>query len=335
MRVSFCTGIRTLPSDPAPLPLLYRDFLELGELAEELGFYRVWLSEHHFAEDDWNPSPLLVLSALATRTKRVRIGTYVTLIAMHNPLRMAEDTATLDILCDGRFDLGFGAGGSALEYETFGIDPKESFARAYEALDVVRKCWLEEEFSHAGKYYTFNNVRLRPKPVQRPIPIYAAAMGPQSQAKSAERGYHLVSALHSPTWRNFEGLLAENGRRREDADIVSGPIFCHISDNKEKAWDECEVGMQWALDFYARRGQPMEVPPVGEFRNQGTAYRQPIPVGAPEDVMKVLRTYKDEPMDEICLQFGFPGMPQSQAKRAMERFAKECMPEISTWGRQP
>lgn len=331
MRVSFCSGIRTLPSDPAPLPQLYREFLELGELAEELGFHRVWLSEHHFAEDDWNPSPLLVLSALATRTQRIRLGTYVTLVAMHHPLRMAEDAATVDILSNGRFDLGFGAGGASIEYETFGINPKESFGRAYEALEIIARCWTEEEFSHAGKYYTFNDVRMRPKPVQRPIPIYSAAMGPQSQARSAERGYHLVSALHSPTWRNYEGLLVEKGRKRQDIEIVSGPLFIHLADSKAQAWDECEAGMHWSIEFYNRRGDEMPLPPLGEFRKLGMAYGQPIPVGTPDEVMKNLRPLKDQPLDELCFQFGFAGMPHDAAKKAMRMFAKECLPEISSW----
>lgn len=332
MRVSFATGIRTLPYDPEPIVDQYRKFLELGRLAEDLGFHRVWLSEHHFAEDDWNPSALIALGALATHTSRIRLGTYVTLIAMHHPIRLAEDTATVDILSDGRFDFAFGAGGQPLEYQTFGIDPKESFGRAYEALEVLEKCWTEEVFSHDGKYFHFDEVRMRPKPVQSRIPIYAAAMGPQSQRRSAQRGYHLASALHSPTWRDYEGLTLAQGRSQESLDVVSGPIFLHLADTRDQAWDECEVGVQWCLDFYARRGQPMDVPPVGEFRKRGLAYGQPIPVGSVDDVLETLSPLEDQPLDELCFQFDFPGMPHEQAVRSMQTFAREVKPVIESWG---
>jgi alkanesulfonate monooxygenase SsuD/methylene tetrahydromethanopterin reductase-like flavin-dependent oxidoreductase (luciferase family) len=336
MRVAYTTGIRTLPSrpelpsPPESLPQLYNNFLELGVMAEELGFDRVWLSEHHFAEDDWDPSPLLVLSALSQRTKRVRLGTFVTLIAMHNPLRLAEDCATLDILSNGRFDFGYGAGGMAFEYNIFGIDPKESFGRAYESLDILTRCWTEEEFSHHGKYFKFDNVRLRPKPVNRPIPIYSGGTGLQSVRKAAERGYGMVTALHLPGWEGYEGIATAAGKK---VDIVSGPTFIHIADSKQQAWDECEVGMQWCLEFYKRRGLDMPVPPVGEFRKVGKFYGVPAPVGTPQDVLETLSPHKDAPCDEIVFQFGFPGMPHEYAKRAMRVFAKECLPEIKSWGR--
>ena len=335
MKVAYTTGIRTLPSAPTPLPPLYQNFLELGEMAEDLDFDRVWLSEHHFAEDNWNCSPLLVLSALTERVKRVRLGTYVTLAAMHNPLRLAEDCATLDILSNGRFDFGFGAGGSAYEYEIFGVDPKESFGRAYETLEIMSRCWTEDEFSHHGKYFNYDHVKMTPKPVQRPIPIYSAAGGPQSMQKSAERGYGIVSAGNGPRWMEYEGLWVEAGHRREDIDVVSGPILIHIADSKERAWDECEVGMQWCIDFYARRPHATMPPPapVGEFRKVGKAYGQDVPVGSPQDILEALSRYKDAPIDELVFQFGFPGMPHEYAKRAMQTFAKECLPEIRTWGR--
>lgn len=338
MRCSYTTAIRTLPHRPAPLPQVYQEFLELGVLAEDLGFHRVWLSEHHFAEDDWGPSPLLTLSALAARTRRIQLGTFVTLVAMHNPLRLAEDCATLDILSNGRFSFGFGAGGSEMELRTFGIDPKESVGRSYEALEIMTRCWTEDEFSHHGKYFDFENVRMRPKPVRRPIPIHAAALGPQSLAKSAQRGYNIVSALHSPLWTTYETLLRENGRDPLTVEINSGPLFIHVAESKEKAWDEAEEGMQWSLQFYelhgAQRGaQTAKTPPVGEFRKVGLAYGQPIPIGTPEDVLNALAPLKHAPLDELALGFGYPGMPHEAAKRAMEMFAKECMPEIRSWGR--
>src|SRR5215831_16722645 len=102
MRLVVTMGIRQLPSKPRPLQELYRDHLEEAVLAEELGFENVWASEHHFSPDAWNPSPITFLAAVAARTERVRVGTYVLLLPFHNPLRVAEDIAVLDNISGGR-----------------------------------------------------------------------------------------------------------------------------------------------------------------------------------------------------------------------------------------
>jgi alkanesulfonate monooxygenase SsuD/methylene tetrahydromethanopterin reductase-like flavin-dependent oxidoreductase (luciferase family) len=112
MKIVFTCGIRTLPGRPYPLPDLYRDHLEEAVLAEELGFDCVWVSEHHFSPDCWNPAPFAFLGAIAARTERVRIGTYVLLLPLHNPVRVAEDVAVLDNISRGRVDLGVGVGSS-------------------------------------------------------------------------------------------------------------------------------------------------------------------------------------------------------------------------------
>src|ERR1700745_4419146 len=105
MRLVVAMGIRNFPSDPWPLQDFYREHLEESVLAEELGFDNVWASEHHFAEDAWNPSPITFLAAVAARTGRVRIATYVLLLPLHNPVRVAEDIAVLDNISCGRVHL--------------------------------------------------------------------------------------------------------------------------------------------------------------------------------------------------------------------------------------
>ena len=110
MKIVHTSGIRTLPDSAYPLAELYRDHLGEAVLAEELGFDCVWVSEHHFSPDCWNPSPFTFLAAVAAGTERVRLGTYVLLLPLHNPLRVAEDVAVLDNISGGRVDLGVGVG---------------------------------------------------------------------------------------------------------------------------------------------------------------------------------------------------------------------------------
>lgn len=338
MEIGLAAGIRNLPGKEQPLHGAYRDFLDQAVLAEELGFAHVWLSEHHFAEDDWNTRPLVVLAAAADRTQRIRLGTYVLLLALHDPLAIAEEAVTVDILSNGRLDLAIGAGPMQQECDVFGVEKSETFARTYEALGFMRRCFTEDEVTHEGKYYTYRNVRLRPRPVQRPHPpIWMAAMGPQSIARSAKEGYHLASALHSPVWKTYPGELEKNGRRREDHRIVSGPLCVHVADTREQAWDEAEEALHWGVEFYRRRGVPMPNPPVGEMRRTPNAgiYGVPFAVGTPDDVLQALSIYRDEPLDQLALQFQAPGMKSEHVMRSMRSFARHVMPEIARWGRTP
>jgi len=335
MEIGLAAGIRNLPGRAQSLPQLYREFIDEAVLAEELGFSHVWLSEHHFAEDNWNCRALTVLAAVATHTRRVRLGTYVLLLALHDPLAVAEEIATVDILANGRLDLGIGAGPMAQECAVFGVEKTEAYARTYEALALMQRLYAEDEVTHQGKYYQYANVRLRPKPVQRPHPpIWMAAMGPQSIERAAERGYHLASALHSPLWKTYPAMLEKYGRKRADQQIVSGPLLVHIAPTREQAWDEAEEGMHWCVEFYRRRGVNMPLPPVGELRRTPNAgiYGVPFAIGTPEDVLRGLSIYKNEPLDQIALQFRAPGMTFEVVERSMRSFARDLMPEMRRWG---
>ena len=335
MEVGIAAGIRNLPGKEQPLARTYQEFIDTAVLADELGYSHFWMSEHHFAEDDWNSRPLTILAAMAARTQRIRLGTYVLLLALHDPLAVAAEAAAVDVLSNGRLDLALGAGPMQQECDVLGVPKNEPFARTYEALAFMQRLYTEDTVTHEGKYYQYRNVRLRPKPVQQPHPpIWMAAMGPQSIDKAAQRGYHLASALHSPLWKTYPDLLAKHGRKRSDQKIVSGPVCLHIAPTREQAWEECEEPLWWGVEFYRRRGVNMPLPPVGELRRTPNAgiYGVPFAVGTAEDVLAALSIYKNEPLDQLALQFHAPGMNVEHVKRSMRVFARELMPEIRKWG---
>ncbi|MFM2288791.1 MAG: hypothetical protein RL684_1934 [Pseudomonadota bacterium] len=335
MQVSLAGAIRNLPSRPRPLTDLYSEFLAISSLAEELGFRSVWLSEHHLAEDNWNSCPMTVLAAIAARTTRIRLGTYVLLLALHHPLRVAEEIGTLDILSNGRFDLAIGAGPMHVECKAFGVDPKETFGRTYEALALIKRLFTEERVTHHGKYYHFDDVCVTTHPVQKPMPpVYTTPLfGPQSWQKSAERGYNVASALHSPMWLGYAKMLEQHGHKRSDVRIISGPVFVHIADSRSQAWDEAEEAMHWAVDFYKKRGLPFPVAPLGEFRKpeHAIAYGLPIAAGTSKEVLEILSQWKDLPMDEMSIQFNHPGLALPIVERSMRSFARDIMPEMLRW----
>jgi alkanesulfonate monooxygenase SsuD/methylene tetrahydromethanopterin reductase-like flavin-dependent oxidoreductase (luciferase family) len=159
-----------------------REMLELAEAAEGCGLDGVWLGEIHF-----NPArsvlaaPIAVASFIAARTRRLRVGTAVQVLPLGNPLRIAEEVATLDHLSEGRFDFGIGRSGAARTYDVLGIPYGESQARFVEALEIIRKAWTEDTFSYEGEFYRFQNATVVPRPYQRPHPpIRMAANTPET-----------------------------------------------------------------------------------------------------------------------------------------------------------
>jgi len=335
MHVGLAMTARQLPSAPRPLVDIYREQIEQAVLGEELGFYSYRLAEHHFAEDQHNPSQFPLLAAVAARTESLRLGPYVLLLALHNPIRVAEDIASVDILSGGRLDVVIGAGPMPNECAIFGIDRGAAFNRTYEALDVIAACFEQEEFSHHGTHFDFDAVRMTTKPVQQPgPPVYMAALGPQSLKRAGSRGYNLGSVLHTPMVGIYEQAQAAAGRTRADYKLMSGPIAVHLAPTREQAWDECEAGLHWWIEFYRRRGLDMPHPPLGELRKTPGAgiFGMPFGVGTPEDVMAVIGAHKDADIDELVIQFNHPGMTGEQINASMRLFAKELLPEIAGWG---
>ena len=154
------------------LPDLYRDTLDQIVLAEQLGYDDIWLSEHHFIDDGYLPSLLPFAAAVAARTTRVTIGTNIVLMPFHHPIRLAEDCAVVDNLSDGRFLFGPAVGYRLEEFAGFGVERRYRGSITEEAVEVMVKCWTEEEFSYHGQHFDFDNIRCTPKPVQKPhIPI--------------------------------------------------------------------------------------------------------------------------------------------------------------------
>ena len=169
--------------------------VEQAAYGEELGFDSVWLAEHHFHSfGGFLSSPPVIGAAIAQRTKKIHIGTAVSLLPYHNPLRVAEDYATLDCLSGGRLEFGIGHGFIKYESLTFGTPLEELRDRFKENLEVILKAWSEPNFSYKGRSFNYENVELLPRPVQQPHPTIW--MGATSTAESFEfagrSGFHLM-----------------------------------------------------------------------------------------------------------------------------------------------
>ena len=173
----------------------YAEMFDLIALAESLGFDVAWLAEIHFGGAfSLLSAPLMAVPAIAQRTRRIRIGTAVTLLPLHHPLSCAEHAATADLLSGGRLEFGVGRGSIPTQFHGFRIPVAENRARFDEALDIIRLAWTRDRFSYRGAFYEIENLAVVPKPLQRPHPpIRVAVHSAESFAHIGDLGLPIYS----------------------------------------------------------------------------------------------------------------------------------------------
>jgi alkanesulfonate monooxygenase SsuD/methylene tetrahydromethanopterin reductase-like flavin-dependent oxidoreductase (luciferase family) len=172
----------------------YHHFINYVIEAERLGFSSVFLVEHHFTGFGQVSASLNLLSYLAARTERIRLGTAVVVLPWHNPVLVAEEAATLDLLSNGRLDFGVGKGYRPYEFSGFCIPQDEATARFDEAIDVIRRAWTSKgRFSYSGTRWHYDNIVVEPAPIQQPHPpFWLGAGSAESIRRAAREGYNLL-----------------------------------------------------------------------------------------------------------------------------------------------
>ena len=174
-----------------PTDRLYREIPDQIAWGENNGFDDVWLSEHHFIDDGYLPSILPVSATIAARTERIRIASGVLLMPFHNPIRLAEDIATVDVISGSRFELRVGIGFKPEEFAGFGVSSKQRGARTDQSLEILRRALGGETVTFKSEFFDFQNVRVTPEPIQKPYPPIWLGGFTAAAARS-------VSAMASP-----------------------------------------------------------------------------------------------------------------------------------------
>ena len=232
-------------------------FAQVDE-AERLGLDAMWLAELHFApERSVLAAPMLLAAAIATRTKRMKIGTAVQVLPLCHPLRLAEEAATVDQLSNGRLIFGVGRSGFAHTYATYGVDYGESRERFSETLAIVKRAFTEERFSYEGRFHTFRNVCLVPKPLQKPYPEFRiAATSYDTYPVIGGQGYPILIAVRQGTMDELGPHIAAyrkawkaNDRPGEPRVYLRVPIY--VGENREAARAEPEHSI---MTFYRELG---------------------------------------------------------------------------------
>lgn len=333
MKVGLANAVRIHPDDPYEAEKVYADYVEDCLLAEELGYDFAWFGEHHFTPCRWTPSPIVVATAVAAQTKTLRVGTQVLCLPFHDPLRVAEDVAVADLLSGGRFDFGIGVGSQYEEFRTWGVPPKERFGRTWESIDLIERCWREDgTFSHHGKYYDFPDISFTTKPLQDPMPVWVGAVGPQSIAKTAKRGFHLMAF----NGYQYDAELTKAGRNPSEF-YVAPMNQISMAETTEEAWADARRGFHYFANFYQLRRDLEGVLPDRKYEATEEMLRErkagpwnPIH-GNPDDVRPHIEAIvRGDAGRATHLPLGFrhAGMTTKATHRSMRMFAEEFLPML-------
>jgi alkanesulfonate monooxygenase SsuD/methylene tetrahydromethanopterin reductase-like flavin-dependent oxidoreductase (luciferase family) len=196
IKFGYMVDFRNPPGSRIGFAELYAVMFRQIEFAEQAGFDSIWVTEHHFTDDGYLPAVMPMLSAIAARTRRVTIGSYVLLAPFYHPLRLAEDAAVVDVISNGRLRLGIGTAYRDEEFNGFEVSRKQRLGRTLETIEILRRAWTGEPFSFEGKYFRFHDLRVLPRPVSRPHPeILWAGMTEKAIQRGAELGLSFACNL--------------------------------------------------------------------------------------------------------------------------------------------
>src|ERR1041384_473460 len=320
---------------------------EQVDAAERWGLDAMWLAEIHVApERSVLSAPLTLASAIAARTKRMKIGTAVQVLPLCHPLRLAEEVATVDQISHGRLIFGVGRSGFPRTYEAYGVPYGESRDRFAETLEILKQAWTEERFSYQGKYYSFENVAVTPKPYQKPWPeIRVAANSADTFPAIAKLGHAVFVAVRLGTLEELEpNITAYRKAWKEAGHPGDGKVFLrapvYLADTDKAALEEPEESIMY---FYRYLGERLEdsatragVRAVEDRAARGRrlqeityedALREKIIVGSPERVTDRLLELKDKlGLDGILAEMNCgTKVPHARVMKSLQLMCEKVM----------
>lgn len=314
-----------------PPDRLYAETLDQIVMAEELGYHSVWASEHHFTDDAYLPSSLVWLSAVAARTARVRLGTLILLLPLHDPLRVAEDAAVVDLISGGRLDLGVAAGYRVREFEAFGVAHTERGSRVEEGVQILQRAWSDGAFSFAGRHFHYDNVDVTPKPLQKPYPpIWMGGHTKVAIRRAARLGCHLLpdTTTDFDVLGVYQEALREYGRDSR-AFRIKCFRFLYCCEDAEAGWRDVRQHLLYQHNLYRRWARDAGDDTAKELTEAAALPRSGYIVGPPEECERAIRElHRRMPFEEFVFWAYPPGFPVSRANRSIELFARSVMPRF-------
>ena len=300
----------------------FREFVDRNIEAEALGYHSTFLVEHHFTGFGQVSASLNLLTWIGARTKTLRLGTAVMVLPWHNPVLLAEQIATLDLLSDGRVDAGIGKGYRQREFEGFSVPIEESDARFVECLEVMMKAWTSDTpWSHKGTYWQYDDIVVEPPSVQKPHPkLWMGAGSPRSITQVADYGFDMLLGQYD----SFETIVEEVN------------LFKSLVEAKGETFDPMRVGVARSVnivDTKAEYDAAVDARMAGRRRTQNLAQRPDFEdtreiaelgtiYGTPDQVAEKIQDLKDAGIEYILLNC-------PAGIETLRRFAKEVMPAFA------
>ena len=316
----------------------YDETVGLAVEAERLGFTSVWTTEHHFVDDGYMPSLLVVGAALAQATSRIELGTGVILAPMYHPLRLAEDAATVQLLSHGRLILGLGLGWSEVEYEGLGADARRRGVSMDEILQILPKAWTGEPFSHHGAVYDLPTLGVRPTP-SAPIPVLVGGGAEPAIRRAARLADGLFANATAPKFvEQVRWVLDECERIGRDPATFR---FIHYSvllpgPSQEAAlarYRDALWAMQWKysdMEASATRALPAVTPPAFDGEDESLVRGRATYAGTPDQIVEALldiRSRAGVPV-EFAARSHFPLLEYDAQIDLMEQLAAGVAPHV-------
>jgi alkanesulfonate monooxygenase SsuD/methylene tetrahydromethanopterin reductase-like flavin-dependent oxidoreductase (luciferase family) len=311
-----------------PYEQLYREYLDQVAWAERVGFDSVWITEHHFAEDGYTPSPLLLLAAIASRTERMRLGTNLVVPALHDPVRLAEDVATLAICADRPVDFGIAAGYRELEFAAFGRDVRHRPSLLEESVEVLRRAWSGTPVAFAGRRFQVPDVTVAPLPSRTPRILIGGHVD-----VALERAARLGDGFLAPSAADFDRFLAATERVGRDPaqariTLCDWPI---IAPDPEAEWARISPHAIHQLNTYiswGAFGPPDQVPPFtrGDDALAGSYYWLADADAAATAFIDMLERWPQ--LEDISIWAQLPGESAESGSARLAYVADEVLPRV-------
>ncbi|HEX2174018.1 MAG TPA: LLM class flavin-dependent oxidoreductase [Dehalococcoidia bacterium] len=321
---------------------IYETQLELMVAAEDLGFESVWLAEHHFSNVGVCSSPQVLGAAVAARTKRLRIGMGIILLALHDPVHIAEQLAVLDVISDGRLDVGIGRASGNHEYSGFNISFDETRRRVDEGLTMLRGLWTEDPFSYVGPFRTIRDVSVRPRPIQRPYPpLYFACNSADSVPIAARHGLPMMSSFLvlddalNERREVYRRVSAEHGHAPEAVEErlarTWNTRWVYVDEDERVARAAFREHLLEYLESVSRHSGRIRVSPderdavYQEYLRTEAAF-----FGTPDRVADQIGRFREKTgIENLLCVMGVGGMDPAAIRRSMELFAAKVLPQFS------
>jgi alkanesulfonate monooxygenase SsuD/methylene tetrahydromethanopterin reductase-like flavin-dependent oxidoreductase (luciferase family) len=309
----------------------YRKFIDYVLLAEELGYQSLFVVEHHFTGNSQVSASLNLLSFIAGCTQRMRLGTAVVVLPWHNPVLLAEQVATLDLLSGGRFDFGVGKGYRDAEFESFCIPKAEATERFEECMAILRKAWTTQgRFTHQGKHWNFRNIVVEPRPVQQPHPpFWMGAGSPEGIRRAGQEGYNLLLDQIAPIELTIERVAIyraeiERQGQRFDGMRVGVTRAVQIVRNEEErrnAFAQRRKTLS-AIGALARGPGAERYQNAQSFADADLAAENAALIGTPDEIIRQLRQLERGGVEYVLL------IDSTGSDQTLRAFANEVMPEF-------